>query len=95
MGTTNRSNYPSLLHNPSGPSSYGSVNGNYTSNIEPSVMEGVSVEGKMSMSRRFFTLLTVFDVLFTFLIWIICTVVSIQVFLKIFFCTNDLIISIE
>ncbi|KAG8201095.1 hypothetical protein JTE90_028765 [Oedothorax gibbosus] len=39
-------------------------------------MEGVSVEGRMSMSRRFFTLLTVFDVLFTFLIWIICTVVS-------------------
>ncbi|XP_055928831.1 stAR-related lipid transfer protein 3-like [Argiope bruennichi] len=77
MGT-NRSNYPQLLQNPSGlsHSSYGSVNGNYSAAIEPSIMEGLSVEGRLSMARRFFILLTVFDVLFTFLIWIICTVVS-------------------
>ncbi|GFS40428.1 steroidogenic acute regulatory protein-like [Nephila pilipes] len=77
MGT-NRSNYPHLLQNPTGlsPSSYGSVNGNYYANIEPSIMEGVSIEGRLSSARRFFMLLTAFDVVFTFLIWIICTVVS-------------------
>ncbi|GIX71936.1 steroidogenic acute regulatory protein-like [Caerostris extrusa] len=77
MGT-NRTNYPHLLQNPSSisPTSYGSVNGNYFANIEPSIMEGISLEGRISMTRKFFILLTVFDVLFTFLIWLICTVVS-------------------
>uniref|UniRef100_A0A2L2Y3P7 StAR-related lipid transfer protein 3 n=1 Tax=Parasteatoda tepidariorum TaxID=114398 RepID=A0A2L2Y3P7_PARTP len=77
MGS-NRTNYPNLLPNSSGPprSNYGSVNGHYVPSIEPSIMDGVSVDGRMSITRRFFILLTVFDLLFTFLVWIICTVIS-------------------
>ncbi|XP_035223132.1 steroidogenic acute regulatory protein-like, partial [Stegodyphus dumicola] len=78
MDSNRSSNYPRLLQNPSGPNTnnYGSVNGQYTSEIEPSIMEGISFDGKISIARRFFILLTIFDVLFTFLVWIICTVIS-------------------
>lgn len=75
----NRANYPHLLENSSGPAqpNYGSVNGHFPVDVEPSIMEGISHDGKISIARRFFILLTVFDVLFTFLVWIICTIVSI------------------
>lgn len=77
MGT-NRVTYPRLLPNAPGPTqyTYGSVNGHFPGDIEPSIMEGVSIDGKLSIARRFFILLTVFDVLFSFLVWIICTIVS-------------------
>lgn len=79
----NRANYPRLLHNVPGPAqyNYGSVNGHFSPDIEPSIMEGVSVDGKLSVSRRFFIMLTVFDVSLTFLIWIICTIVAVSVIL--------------
>ncbi|XP_054709638.1 steroidogenic acute regulatory protein-like [Uloborus diversus] len=77
MGT-NRLNYPRLLENPSGlpGSNYGSVNGHHTDDLDPCVMEGITMDGKLSIARRFFVLLTVFDVLFSFLVWIICTMIS-------------------
>lgn len=77
MGT-NRANYPQLLQNVPGPAqhSYGSVNGHFPGDSEPSIMEGASIDGKLSVARRFFIMLTVFDVLFTFLEWLMCIIVS-------------------
>lgn len=73
--STRQTAYTSLLSNHSGyANTYGSVNGSITSETDH-IMEA-NTSGKISNARRFFILLAVFDVLFIFLIWIICALTS-------------------